>query len=411
MKIGYLMQAGVPNLREYPLTGPALHVKHVFEELVKQGHTLRLLAFFDRRIWKSDDLEHFESVIVPAMDRGVVRLFERGVRRVQFELHLPYAALFESVRFALACRQELRGSDLLYERMGWFGWGGGLAARWLNVPLILEVNGDYLDELAMQGMMPRGAQRWLSVCLMRRAAQTASFTVSAGTGLRARHIERWRVNPDRIAVIENGTDLVDLLAAEQLRAFAARSNRAEPLIIAHAGGFNPWQGVPVLIRAIRRAVSAGIALRVWLIGAGPELAQTQQLVRDLDLENQVAFTGQLPMREYATRLADAEVGISAYCGRAEFSGLKLLDYKAAGLAIIASGKDGQPAVIEPEHTGLIVPPCDEDALYRAIARLSADRELVRRMGRAARRQAEQTHSWKVTAQHLNDLFGRVVNAH
>lgn len=56
------------------------------------------------------------------------------------------------------------------------------------------------------------------------------------------------------------------------------------------------------------------------------------------------------------------------------------------------------------QTGLIVPPCDEKALSKAIIRLATDCELRRRMGHAARIEAEQCHSWRHTAQRLNKLL-------
>ena len=40
MKIGYLLQSGVPDIRAQSLSGPALHVKHVFDELQKLGHDI-----------------------------------------------------------------------------------------------------------------------------------------------------------------------------------------------------------------------------------------------------------------------------------------------------------------------------------------------------------------------------------
>jgi hypothetical protein len=123
-------------------------------------------------------------------------------------LQLPYAALFESLRFALACCQELAGYDLFYERMGWVGYGGGLAARWLKTPLILELNGDHLSEMEMQGMAPRGLQRWPSKMLMKQQVALASHTVATGEGWRRQYIERWRANPERVTVIENGSELV-----------------------------------------------------------------------------------------------------------------------------------------------------------------------------------------------------------
>jgi glycosyltransferase involved in cell wall biosynthesis len=103
--------------------------------------------------------------------------------------------------------------------------------------------------------------------------------------------------------------------------------------------------------------------------------------------------------------------VAPYCGQSEFSGMKLMDYKASGLAVIASGTDAQPAIIEHGRTGWIVPPCDEDALYQAIIGLCSDRKLARSMGRAARIEAEQLHGWGNTAQELNRLFNKVIEEH
>jgi len=93
----------------------------------------------------------------------------------------------------------------------------------------------------------------------------------------------------------------------------------------------------------------------------------------------------------------------------EFSGLKLFDYQAAGLAIVVSGKDGQPATIQHGVTGWIVPPGEEAPLSEAIQCLALDVELRRKMGRAARLQAETTHGWQHTAMNLEKIFITVSN--
>jgi glycosyltransferase involved in cell wall biosynthesis len=92
----------------------------------------------------------------------------------------------------------------------------------------------------------------------------------------------------------------------------------------------------------------------------------------------------------------------------EFSGLKLFDYKAAGLATVASGANGQPTTLKHEQTALIVPPCDEDALSAAMIRLAHDAELRRQMGQAARLEAEACHSWRHTAVQITDIFNSTI---
>jgi glycosyltransferase involved in cell wall biosynthesis len=411
MKIGYLMQAGVPDVRHYPLSGPAMHVKCVFSELRDLGHRVRLLALLDGQIWKSDDLQYFERVPLRWLNQPLTKLFESAVRRVQYELRLPYFAFFESFRTAMACRQELTKSDLIYERMGWMGYGGGIASRWLGIPLVLEVNGDHLDEMKMLGMAPVGLQRRLSIAIMNKAVQQASHVVATGDGWRRRFIERWGVNPAKVSVVENGSSIVNLLTREQLRCFLPEQDRERPVTIVYLGAFEPWHGISILIHAVSNVFSQGISLRLLLIGSGSEWGKVQRLIHEFSLERVVTLIGQVELSRLADYLVRSDIGVAPYCGRVEYSGLKLLDYKSAGLATIASGENGRPAVLEQGRTGLIVPPCDEESLTQAIICLLNDANLRKQMGRTARIEAEQFHSWCHTAGQLERIFTKVLESH
>jgi glycosyltransferase involved in cell wall biosynthesis len=86
----------------------------------------------------------------------------------------------------------------------------------------------------------------------------------------------------------------------------------------------------------------------------------------------------------------------------------VLDYKAAGLATIASGHGKHPPTLRHGVTGWIVPPCDEDALAGAMAALLADPELCQRLGQAARQEAEECHTWEHTVDRLLRVFQQVL---
>jgi glycosyltransferase involved in cell wall biosynthesis len=407
MRIAFLAQAGVPDIRQNPLSGAANHVKQVFDAFHRQGHSVCLLAQLSKEIWKSDDFQTFEPITVRGFSTNTLRFFESAVRRFQSELQLPYIALFDSLRFAQACRQELGDRDIFYERMGWMGYGGAIAARRMNKPLVLEVNGDHLAEMELQGNAPKGAQRWLSSRVTRFAAHEAMHSVATGEGWRRRFIERWAVTPDRVSVVENGSELVDILTRDDLKAFCNGEEPERPVKIVYVGGFDPWHGLPILVRAAAQLAIAGIEFQLLLIGTGSGEDDIKELVRSCGLAQRVIFTGQVSPPEMAGYLSQADIGVSPYCGREEYSGLKLLDYKAAGLAIVASGKAGQPAIIEHARNGLIVPPCDELALSEALALLAADRGFRKRLGREARLDAEINHSWHNTTAQLIDIFNHL----
>ncbi len=406
MKIGYLMQMG-EDIRQPPFNGPANHVRQVVAELRRQGQQVRTVYGLGEQLWQTDDLEQFIPLRVSALQRGPLRLGERAVRRVQSELRLPYLALFESLRFAAACRRALAGYDVLCERASWARYGGVLAARWLGIPLVLEYNGDPLADLEAKRIAPRGLQRLLSVALMRATLRGAAHIVATGAGWRRNLIERWGVDAAAVTTVENGSELTRLLQREQLRSFQARADGG-PLTLVYLGGFYPWHGLAILLPALARAHAQGYDLRLTLIGAGVGLEETRRQARALGLEKCVQFVGHLSAEQYAPILAAADIGLSPYCGWKEFSGLKLFDYKAAGLAVIASGQDGQPATLRHGATGWIVPPCDEDALTAAIVHLAQDEELRRAMGQRARLEAEAFHGWDHTARQLLTIFAQVV---
>jgi len=405
MKIGYLIQEGGPDIRSRAMNGPANHVLMVCQELRALGHDLRFLARYEGRIWRSDDLETFEPVQIRRFDLGWRRQVERGVRGVQFRLKLPYVNWFESQRFAEAIYQELGDRDLLYERLFWMSYGPGLAAHRLRIPLVFEVNnGDFITELERLGVAPKGFQRWLAIQVMWWAVRQGDFVVATGDGHRKRFTEWWGVDPNRVATVENGSEIVNLLGREQLRSFRNVTVPDEIVKVAFVGAFEPWHGILILLLAFARVVARNPRVRLLLIGSGTQQAKIEERIRQLGLQENVELTGQLSIEQVAQCLAQVDIGVAPYCGWMEFSGLKLFDYKSAGLATVASGQAGQPATLEHGVTGWIVPPCDEAALADALIMLVTDRELTRRIGRAARLEAERQHTWKRTAEQLDQIF-------
>lgn len=403
MKIGYLMQAGAADMMASPLSGPANHVKHVCQELAALGHTVEILLNLHGQLWHSTDLQTYQKVHVAWLEGGPWRLGQGITRRTQGSLGLPYGAFFEAFHFAVACRQILGDCDLFLERMGWMGYGGTMAAQWLNIPICLEVNGDHLDEMTMLGVAPQGAQRWISMQIMRWTTAHAAHVITTGNGWRQRFLERWPVPAVRVTAVENGSEVVDRLQRNELQAFQS-ANPERPTKLVYVGGFETWHGILNLLYAMAAAIRRGATVELYLIGAGPEQQTIEATIRELDLTEQVTLTGFVDIQRLSRYLADADLGLCPYCGRVEYSGLKLLDYKSAGLATIASGANGQPTVLHHDATGWIVPPCDIEALTEAILLLSRDHDRRRRIGRAARVEAEREHSWRQTAKRLEAIF-------
>jgi glycosyltransferase involved in cell wall biosynthesis len=411
MKIGYIMQEGGPDVRQVPLTGPARHVLRVFQQLQRLGHDVRLLARYGGTIWRSDDLVEYQPAAPTRVDAGLRRHTERAVRGLQSRLSLPYFNYFESLRFAAACEAELADRDVLFERLGWMGYAGGIAARRLGVPLVGEVNnGDFVTELDRLGTAPHGLQRRLALALMRRAVGRVDRFVATGDGHRERFTAFWGIDPARITTVENGSELVDALDRADLASFAPPPAGDIPITLVFVGAFEPWHGILILLSAIRRFRDRARPFRLVLIGSGTLDAQIRRYIAEHGLGDAVEMTGQLDLEAAGRILAGADVGLAPYCGWMEYSGLKLFDYKAAGLAIVASGENGRPATLSHGRTAWIVPPCDEDALVAALLHVAGDAALRRTLGQAARADAEQHNSWRHTAQQIEAVLKTVTSS-
>lgn len=402
MNIAYLAQLS-PEIRNPPFDGPANHIRHIIYEWREMNHRVQFIGGINSNYWKSDDLSNFEPI-----ENQPKKILERSIRKIQTITHLPYLNYFESSYFSKIILKQSKDVDFLYERTSWMSYGGLLASKKMDIPLILEFNGDPLLDLRSKGQIPGGIQLAISRSLFRFTLHRADHLIASGQGWKNNLIEKWKISPEKISVVENGTILVNLLRRENLANFQEKSSNSQ-IKIAYLGGFYPWHGTKIAVKAFQRLICEGINAQLIMIGDGSDLEDVKNLATSLGMEDKVMFTGALPPEKYGEILAICHIGLSPYCGWSEFSGLKLFDYKAAGLAIIASGQNGQPKTLVHNKTGLIVPPCDEKALISAMKILTQDHNLTATLGQQARFEAEAKHTWRHSAENIINILNQFVD--
>lgn len=208
--------------------------------------------------------------------------------------------------------------------------------------------------------------------------------------------ERHSHSPETIAVVPDGTSVGPTVASDQARGTA----------VYYVGQLYPWKGVDTLIRA----AAAHPESRYVIVGgteeegAGePDIRRLETLARELEVEDRVRFTGWVPYREVPRLLRDAAVTViplpDTAFGRYFTSPLKLFDYMAAGVPIVASDLPSLRDVLQHESNALLVPPGDHLALAGALKRLGSDQSLARRLGERARHDVQQ-YSWDARAARL-----------
>jgi glycosyltransferase involved in cell wall biosynthesis len=117
-------------------------------------------------------------------------------------------------------------------------------------------------------------------------------------------------------------------------------------------------------------------VHVLVVGEGPLERSLRRRGEAADLSGRVHFLGR---RDDVPRLLRS---IDVFClpSREEGLGTSVLDAMAAETPVVAAAGGGIPEMVEPEISGLLVPPGDPPALARALGRVLGDRDLARRLG-------------------------------
>jgi glycosyltransferase involved in cell wall biosynthesis len=153
------------------------------------------------------------------------------------------------------------------------------------------------------------------------------------------------------------------------------------------GPYQPRKGQDILLDAFEK-LKPGPAKNVFLTMAGRfvESEFLEKLKRKVRLIKNVQFLGPLDRPQAIACLERAAVVVCP--SRDEAMPITILEAMALGKAVIVTDVGGVNEWIHDGSNGLLVPPENPGALASAIARCIADENLIRDLGKAARRTFE-----------------------
>ena len=177
-------------------------------------------------------------------------------------------------------------------------------------------------------------------------------------------------------------------------------------ILLNVGRLVGYKGQRYLIDAARELDAV-----VWIVGTGPLEAELKQQARDLGLADRVRFWGGVDDTGLPALFHACDVFLLPSITPNEAFGLVQVEAMACGKPVIScSLASGVPFVNLHERTGLVVPPCDADALVRAVRRLLEDAPLREQYGAAALRRAREEFDEPVMVRRYWECFERLLGA-
>lgn len=285
--------------------------------------------------------------------------------------------------------------DLVYERHALFAHGAVEWAEARGTMSILEVNAPLIEEQARHRSLPRPEEAQASA---RRAFSRAGLVVAVTADV-ARYAVALGASTTCVHVIANGVNPAR---------FPPRPAAGGPFTVGFLGTLKPWHDVATLVEALALLRAGPVPeAQLLIVGDGPERDAIVAKLHRLGLKDAATLTGALSASEVPQELARMHAAAAPYRGDGPFyfSPLKVYEYMAAGLPVVASRVGDLDRVVSHGRTGLMVPPDDASALADALARLAGDPDLRANLGGAARAEVLAQHTWDGVATRVLELGG------
>ena len=326
------------------------------------------------------------------LQRWAVALHERG-RRVsvitqqaaealplpsEVVLHaLPWCGAAGYLLNALPLRRWLRAHspDLLHAHYA-SGYGStAMLAGWH--PTALSVWGsdvyDFPEESALKG--------WL----VRRNLRFADALASTSQAM-AEQVRRLWPGAGEIAVTPFGVDTV---------LFAPTPEARQGVTIGTVKTLDHKYGIDTLLCAFAalRAQLPDRALKLLIVGDGPQRAALHDLAARLRLGDAVQWAGAVPHAQVPQWLNRMDIYVAASRLDSESFGVAVVEAMACGVPVVVSDAGGLPEVVVHGVSGLVVPREQPQALAASLAELVLDTALRQRLAAAGLTRATNAFAW------------------
>lgn len=291
-----------------------------------------------------------------------------------------------------------------------------LPALWVRLsrrlPVVYEMRASWEDAAVDHGTTTEGSARYrFSRALETFALKRADQITTICEGLRGDIASRG-IDTEKITVIPNAVDVSSFQfgvpADEALR---ARLGLQDATVIGFAGSFYGYEGLHLLVEAVRLMRPRHPKLRLLLVGGGPQEAALKEQVARNGLQDTVIFTGRVP-HDQVQRYYEL-IDVLAYprlpIRLTELvTPLKPLEAMAQGRIFVASNVGGHRELVRHGETGYLCPAGDAAALEKGLESALAQRDQWPQLRAQARRFVEQERTWTNSVARYAEVYRKAL---
>lgn len=367
MRVAYIsMDAGVPVFGK---KGCSVHVQEIIRGFLNRGAEVEL---FTPRLG-GDAPADLCSV-------KVHKLADLPTKVDAEKRELAAQALNNELRDAL---RNSGAFDLIYERYSLWSFAAMQWAKLNGIASILEVNAPLIEEQQKhRKLINKKSAELTAKTVFRSASTVVAVSEEVATYVQTRA-------QCNLHVVANGVNLTRFSP----KLAASLASDKDLLTVGFVGTLKPWHGLDTLISAHKLLESESVKVKLLIVGDGPERERLEAML-SAEQKERVVFTGAVNPDEVPGFLATMDVAVAPYPALDDFyfSPLKLYEYMAMGLAVVASNIGQIQDVVKDAENGLLYEAGNVQSLAEKLEELASKPELRSSLARQARLTAED-HSW------------------
>lgn len=184
------------------------------------------------------------------------------------------------------------------------------------------------------------------------------------------------------------------------------------IVFVHAGVLEAERHTDVPLRAFARALARDDRLWLLMPGKGPQLDQLRAIAKRLGIAARVWLPGYVPYAEIPRVFASSNAGLSYLPKVAYYEGqppMKVMEYMASGLAVIASDVSSHRGIIRHDVNGLLAEP-NEVSYSDALLRFASNLALRTSLATAARESVAHLTYDRIAQERVVPIYRRLLEA-
>ena len=384
--------------------GASIHLRAITRALANLGHEVLLLSPRDGL----DDAHPVTHALPPGRQPGdpSAKMLKRWLG--EHDLDPRLSGEFRSLVYnAFASGRAIEAlsanpPDAIVERLSLFGHIGLDLAGAFEVPLVLEVNAPLAQEaVQFRSLHLRSLAEQIEQRVMHQADAVVTVSKELADHLRAGGVER-----EKLHVVPNGVDL-DRFEHPTPRAQArsALGITDQPVIV-FVGSLKKWHGVDVLVEAFSQLVPHFGSAKLLIVGTGPMEGELKATVQRLGLTDATIFTGGVAHARIPDLLSTADVAVAPFrsIDQFYFSPIKLFEYMASKVCVVASRLGQLAEVIQDGVNGLLCGPDNATELASTLELALGSSELRERLASQAAEDVRHRYTWTHAGQATENVI-------